>query len=324
MAVADDDTAAIVVTAAENFGVTEGGSGTYSVKLATQPGGDVVVRLSVTTGAGVTVDTDTGTTGNQDELTFTTSNWSTAQTVTVAAAHDLDGDPGSATITHKVVDDESDDDYDEVGDVTLAVAVSDDDTAAIVVTAAENFTVDEGSTVTYTVKLATQPGSDVVVQLSVAGDGVTVDTDSGTPGDQSRLTFTASDWSTAQSVTVAAAHDHDGDPGSAAITHAVVDADSDADYDEVPDVALDVAVTDDDTAAIVVTAAENFTVAEGSTANYTVELATKPGSDVVIQLSVSVGAGVSVDTDSGMSGAQSRLTFTTSNWSAAQTVTVTV
>ena len=86
----------------------------------------------------------------------------------------------------------------------------------------------------------------MVVQLGVAGAGVSVDTDSGMSGDQSRLTFTASDWSTAQTVTVAAAHDDDGDAGSATITHAVVDGESDDDYDPVPDVALRVAVTDDD------------------------------------------------------------------------------
>ena len=47
-----------------------------------------------------------------------------------------------------------------VPNVTLAVAVTDDDTAAIVVEAAENFAVTEGSTATYTVRLATKPGSD--------------------------------------------------------------------------------------------------------------------------------------------------------------------
>ena len=52
-------------------------------------------------------------------------------------------------------------------------------------------------------------------------------------------------------------------PGSATITHAVVDADSDEDYDPVPNVDLAVVVTDDDTAAIVVTAAENFGVDRG-------------------------------------------------------------
>ena len=320
VAVTDDDTPAIVVTAAENFTVVEGSTATYTVELATKPGGDVVVQLSVA-GSGVTVDTDGVMTGDQDRLTFTTSDWSTAQSVTVGAAHDDDGDSGSATITHAVVDDDSDDDYDLVPDVDLVVAVTDDDTPAIVVTAAENFTVNEGSTATYTVELATKPGGDVVVQLSVtAGSGVTVDTDDQMTGDQDRLTFTTSDWSTAQTVTVAAAEDDDGDPGSATITHTVVDAESDDDYDPVPDVALAVAVTDDDVAAIVVEAAENFGVAEGSTATYTVKLATEPGGDVVIRLTA--GAGVSVDTDSGMTGNQDRLTFTTTDWSTAQSVTV--
>ena len=94
--------------------------------------------------------------------------------MTVAAGQDDDGDPGSATVTHAVVDADSDEDYDDVADVSLAVAVSDDDTAAIVVEAADDFTVTEGGTNTYTVKLATEPGTDVVVQLSVtAGSGVT-------------------------------------------------------------------------------------------------------------------------------------------------------
>ena len=205
--------------------------------------------------------------GDQSRLTFTSTDWNTARTVTVAAAHDDDGDAGSATVTHAVVDAESDDDYDPAPDVTLAVAVSDDDTPGIVVTAAENFTVGEGSTATYTVRLATQPGGDVVIRLSASGAGVTVDTDAGMTGDQSRLTFSTSDWSTAQSVTVSAAEDDDGDAGSATVTHAVVDGESDEDYDPVPDVTLAVAVTDNDVAAIVVSAAENFTVVEGSTAH---------------------------------------------------------
>ena len=217
-------------------------------------------------------------TGDQSRLTFTTSDWSTAQSVTVAAAHDDDGDPGSATITHTVVDAESDEDYDPVPDVALAVAVTDDDEAAIVVSAAENFTVVEGSTATYAVRLATEPGGDVVVELSVsAGVGVSVDTDAAMTGTQTKLTFTTSNWSTAQTVIVAAAHDDDGDPGSAAITHAVVDAESDEDYEGTDDVTLAVAVSDDDIPAIVVTAAENFGVTEGSTASYSVKLATQAG-----------------------------------------------
>ena len=69
----------------------------------------------------------------------------------------------------------------------------------------------EGSSATYSVKLATKPGGDVVVQLTVAGAGVTVDT--GSMGDKSKLTFTSTDWSTAQTVTVSAGEDDDGDRG---------------------------------------------------------------------------------------------------------------
>ena len=66
----------------------------YTVKLATKPGSDVVIQLTVARCAGVTVDTDGGTEGDQDKLTFTSTNWSAAQTVTVAATEDDDGDCG--------------------------------------------------------------------------------------------------------------------------------------------------------------------------------------------------------------------------------------
>ena len=48
--------------------------------------------------------------------------------------------------------------------------------------------------------------------MSVAGSGVTVDTD-GVIGrvTQDKLTFTSTDWSTAQTVTVSAGQDDDGD-----------------------------------------------------------------------------------------------------------------
>ena len=316
--VTDDDTATIVVTPAP-LTVREGSSNNYTVKLGAEPTGSVTI--DVVAPAGLTVDTDDQEMGDQSKLTFTASDWSTAQTVKLTAGHDPDGDDATLEVAHSVDDDDSPDDYDGVT-AALSVEVSDDDTAAIVVTAAAGFKVVEGSTASYSVELATEPGGDVVVQLSVTGAGVSVDTDTGMTGDQSELTFTSTDWSTAQTVTVAAAHDADGDPGSATITHAVVDSESDEDYDPVDDVTLSVAVTDDDTPAIVVTAAPDFTVDEGSTATYSVKLATEPGRDVVVQLSVSTGAVVTVDTDGEMTGDQSRLTFTSTDWSTAQTVTV--
>ncbi len=72
--------------------------------------------------------------------------------------------------------------------------------------------VTEGSSATYTVKLATRPTSAVTVTVSGHGStDLSVDTDSTTPNDQTTLTFTDSTWNTAQTVTVNATTDSDSD-----------------------------------------------------------------------------------------------------------------
>ena len=77
---------------ASTLSVPESGSATYTVKLDTQPvGGDVTVTI---TGAGG------GLTASPTTLTFTATNWSAAQTVTVSAADDLNTAHESATLTH--------------------------------------------------------------------------------------------------------------------------------------------------------------------------------------------------------------------------------
>ena len=64
----------------------------------------------------------------------------------------------------------------------------------------------------------------------------------------------------------------------------MVDDESADEYDPVANVDLADAVTDDDTAGITVTAADPFTVGEGASATYTVELDSEPSGDVVISL----------------------------------------
>nr|MBF2755705.1 hypothetical protein [Gammaproteobacteria bacterium AqS3] len=53
--------------------ITEGGSGTFTVALASQPSAEVTVTLVQPTNADVKVDTNTSTTGDQNTLTFTTA-----------------------------------------------------------------------------------------------------------------------------------------------------------------------------------------------------------------------------------------------------------
>ena len=309
--VTEDDTAGATVSET-TLTVAEGGSATYTVRLNTQPTSDVVITVS-SDNSDVTADTDAASSGNQATLTFSTSNWSTAQTVTVRAAQDADAANDSASIAHAVVDASSADEFDAATIAGVAVTVTDDDTAGVTVSET-TLTVTEGGSATYTVRLNTQPTSDVVIGVTKSGSpDVTVS--------PATLTFTPANWGTAQTVTVAAAEDADAVNDAASITHAVVAAGSADEYDAATIAGVAVTVTDDDTAGATVSET-TLTVAEGGSATYTVVLNAQPTSDVVISVTASGNTEVTVDTDGATFGNQATLTFTPSNWDTAQTVRV--
>ena len=103
--------------------VAEGGSGAYTVVLDVQPTSDVVINVTKSGSDDVTVSPAT--------LTFTTANWSTAKTVTVAAAHDADAVNDAASIAHAVDASRSANEYDNMTIAGVAVTVTDDDTAGV-------------------------------------------------------------------------------------------------------------------------------------------------------------------------------------------------
>ena len=74
--------------------VPEGGTASYSVVLDSRPRGSVTVSVAPAAKS----DPDLGVTPTR--LTFTASNWSTGQTVTISAADDQDGTDGTATFRH--------------------------------------------------------------------------------------------------------------------------------------------------------------------------------------------------------------------------------
>ena len=311
--VTDDDTAGATVSETA-LTVAEGGSGAYTVVLDTLPTSDVVISVTKTGSTDVTLDTDTGTSGNQTTLTFTRANWDTAQTVTVAAAQDADAVNDAASITHAVVASRSADEYDAVSIAGVAVTVTDDDTAGVTVSASSLTVAEGGGSATYTVVLNLQPTSDVVINVTKSGSSdVTVS--------PARLTFTTANWSTAQTVTVAAAQDADAVDDAAAISHAVDASRSANEYDNVSISGVAVTVTDDETAGVTVSET-TLTVAEGGSATYTVVLNLQPTSNVVIGVTKTGSTDVTLDTDTGTSGNQTTLTFTRANWDTPQTVTV--
>ncbi|MCK4765179.1 MAG: hypothetical protein KAW12_23470 [Candidatus Aminicenantes bacterium] len=80
------------VTDTTEVTVPEGGTAEFRVKLSPQPAADVTVHVSHVSG-----DSDI-TVQDGSSLTFTTSNWGTYQTVTLAAADDEDRKNGIAVI----------------------------------------------------------------------------------------------------------------------------------------------------------------------------------------------------------------------------------
>ena len=165
--IADDDEAGVVVSPAA-LTLAEGGTKTYTVALASEPTASVTVTVSS--------DNEDVTAGGP--LTFTASDWSTAQTVTVAAAQDANATDDTATLTNTAegggYDGESAD---------VAVTVTDDDTAptAITLTASPGSVLESasGTTVTVTATLdgSVTLGAATEVTVSVGGGSATSGTD---------------------------------------------------------------------------------------------------------------------------------------------------
>ncbi len=276
----------------------EGGSETFTVALATQPSGDVKVTIAQPTNTDVTVDVDTAA-GNQNELTFTASNWKDAQMVTVSAAEDADAIADSTTLSLSA----SGGDYGSVAK-SIEVSVTENDSPALTITQeADPLPVSEGGSETFTVALATQPSGDVTVTIArPTNTDVTVSPAS--------LIFTASNWNETRDVTVSAAEDADAIADSTTVRLSA----SGGDYGSVAK-DIEVSVSENDSPGLTITQeTDPLSVSEGGSETFTVALATQPSGDVTVTIARPTNTDVTVSPAS--------LTFTASNWKDAQTVTV--
>ena len=284
--------------------VDENMTGNYTVVLDSEPTGDVTVMVNGASGD-VSV--------SPSSLTFTTMNWSTAQTVTVTAADDDDAVPDAdVTLTHSV----SGADYSmptTTGSVT--VTITENDMRGVTVTPTA-LSVTEGSTGNYMVKLNSQPMGNVTVTVTGAMGDVSVDT-STAAGDQNTLTFAPSTWNTAQTVEVRAAEDMDA-VADAAVT--LTNTASGGDYVSSESASVEVTIVEDDTATFSVTGPARVGEGDG-TATYTVSLSAQPGSNVTVAYATANGTAMAVTDYTAASGT---LTFTPTNWNTPQTVDVTI
>ena len=138
--------------------VTEGGSAPYTVVLESEPTAAVTVGVMVPAGRDVTADTTV--------LTFTATDWMTAQTVRVMAAADEDAVADApVTITHAVAGG----DYEGETAESVEVTVVENDTPTLFIVSDGDVSEDAGSA-TFTVRLSVASSQAVTVEW-MTGDG---------------------------------------------------------------------------------------------------------------------------------------------------------
>ena len=302
----DDETPGLTIASDTTpLALVEGGAaGSFTVALAVPPkSGEVKVSFSSDDPGAATVPSTA--------LTFDATNWNVAQSVTVTPADDADGADESVTVSLSA----SDSTAPEYASVTgsLSVTVDDDETPAL--TIASDTTplalVEGGAAGSFTVALAVPPKSGEV-KVSFSSDDPGAATVPSTA-----LTFDATNWNVAQSVTVTPADDADGADESVTVSLSASDSTA-PEYASVTG-SLSVTVDDDETPALAVSPTDPLSLTEGHAVDkektFTVALATQPTATVTVGVTNPNTDALTVDATS--------LSFTTTNWKTAQTVKVT-
>ena len=201
--VTDNDVPHLVV-APTALSVTEGGSSTFTVKLATQPSANGTLTFA-SNNPDVTFSPTSLSYFNNDHNTL---GWNKLRTVTVQAASDNDIADDAATLTVTA----SGGDY-QGKTATIAATVTDTTVPALVLSTS-TLAVTEDASTTYTVALAAKPTGRVTVTIGSNNGDVTVD--------ENRLTFNATGsklWNDPQTVTVNAGGDADTANEAVKLTH---------------------------------------------------------------------------------------------------------
>ena len=275
-----------------------GTSASFSVVLTSAPTANVTVNLSST-------DATQGTLSSTS-LTFTPGNWNVAQNVTVTGLDDHLVN-GNQTYQINGTAASADANYSGLAMPAVTVVNKEADAAGFTVTPTSLTTSETGTSASFSVALTSQPLAPVTLNLgtSVAGQGAM---------SQSNLTFDASNWSIAQTVTVTGLDDHivHGNQtyqitGTAASTDGV--------YNGMSMAPVTVTNTEADVAGFTVTPTSIQTSMAGAAASFSVVLTSQPVAPVTINLSSTNSAEGTLS--------QSSLTFNAGNWNVVQTVTVT-
>ncbi len=278
-----------------------GGRATFTIVLGSPPAADVNINLAVSNTAEATL--------TPAAVTFTAANWNSAQTITVTGVDDNidDGDVAYSIVTSNAVS--ADNVYNNMPVPDVLASNRNNDTAAILLTQTSGLTTTEaGGTASYSVVLGSQPLADVTLTMA---------SDNGAEGNvtPASVTFGASNWNAARTITVSGADDKVMDGN---IVYHVLTSIGSADikYAGLNIAAVNVTNLDNDVAGITVTPVAGLLTSEtGAKASFTIRLDSQPTANVVIGLASSLASEGTV--------APASLTFSALNWNSAQTVTIT-
>jgi hypothetical protein len=331
----DNDIPAVIVSK-PLINLTEGGSGTtFTVMLANMPRGDVTLPVSLSS---------TRASIDKTSLTFTSTNWNTPQTVTVSTINNSKHD-GAANAT--IVIGSAGTEYNSVDAPDISLTVNDDDSWSIVFGSLSRHTNENLQNATFTVRIGSQPSSDVVVNLN---EKYSVNNGSNQEGtiDKTSLTFTSANWNTPQTVTVTGVDDEYAD-GNQVYQIKATTSTADTDYSGVTNT-FAVTNDDNDSASLKITqygststitansvtftgmATDDMNLLGSAYATWKIRLGSRPfykasASDAPSDVNVTVTlTNNSTHSDGVISvdGVQTNtLTFTKDNWNTDQTVTVT-
>ncbi len=286
--ITDDESKGLAFTGSP-VAVTEGSSATYTVKLASRPTGAVTVTVSGHGGTDLSVDTDSTMQNDQSTLTFTTSTWNTARTVTVSATTDNDAEnEAPVTLVHAA----SGGGYDSVSG-NVVVNITDSDSPTVTLSASDGGAVTEGGTLTITATLNRAPsGSSLSVPVQrVAAHSTAATSDyslSGTPAG----TITVADGARTGTITLTATNDTDDEADETLrLEPGTVTGYGSSGH-------VDVVITDDDATGVTLSVPDTTATEEDGTATATIRLTLGRGLESGEVLAVPLGfSGGTLDTD---------------------------
>ena len=307
--VEDDGDKSVTVSLPDDLdalSVPEDGSATasYTVVLDAPPTAPVTIT--------VTAD-PTDATADRTSLTFDTTTWNRAQTVTVTGVDDDIDNPGNKRVT-SITHSAAGGGYDGVTVDDVPVDVIDDDTRGITVKPDKVSVPEDGSRkASWTVELDTQPTAAVTVVLAPP-DAKTATLD------RTSLSFAPGTWNRPQTVVVTGVDDDIDNPGDKR-TVPVPHTGRGGDYQKLSGPSVTVDVIDDDDEAVVVIDPTSLSLREGESKTYTVRMTSEPTTRLTVHAHP-----VDIDTDIATfshTGGAGVVRLDATNWKEGKTITVT-